>query len=393
MTRGSRHALGLALVAAALLGAGAAGSTRAAEPAWFRIAGAEAGRWSVSAATPDAQSLLVKAVDGGADGKRVTVLYPRPSPAYDIAIAAILGTFRARLPGSVFHIVNYGNKPDAAQRAAMAAEADGTGLIFAMGSEAIAALVETYRGGKLPVVSVCAKDPVQLGQIAGYAVGSGTNFAFTSLNMPVETQLAYLVRLKPQLRNLAILVDEENTSAVETQAKPLARAAAAKGITVVPAGVRHGASAAAELASLVPDAVAAMRRTDPTLDQSLFFLTGSTALFGSLDSVIQAARPVPVVSAVPELVQPGTKGAPLSIGVGFESNARVAALYGVTVITGAAAPGALKVGVVIPPDIVLNISQIQAIGLKLPIAVFEQASVVFDAKGQRVASRDGTAPP
>ena len=31
--------------------------------------------------------------------------------------------------------------------------------------------------GKLPVVTVCAKDPVQLGQMKDYDSGSGNNFA------------------------------------------------------------------------------------------------------------------------------------------------------------------------------------------------------------------------
>ena len=59
-------------------------------------------------------------------------------------------------------------------------------LIFAMGSESTAWLYDRYHGGAIPVVSVCSKDPVQLGQMQNYTSGSKSNFAFTSLNVPVE---------------------------------------------------------------------------------------------------------------------------------------------------------------------------------------------------------------
>ena len=81
-----------------------------------------------------------------------------------------------------------------------------------------------------PVITVCAKDPVQLGQVPAYDKGSGTNIAYTSLNMPTDAQLSYLLQLMPDVRNIAILVDSTNKSSVETQAKPLEEAARKRGI-------------------------------------------------------------------------------------------------------------------------------------------------------------------
>ena len=164
------------------------------------------------------------------------------------------------------------------------------------GSEATAWLYDRYRGGAIPVVSVCSKDPVQLGQMRGYEEGSKSNFAFTSLNVPVEVQMAYVKELSPDLKNLAILVDGKNISAVQTQAEPIAVYARRRGIEVIWAEVKDPANARQELLRLVPDAVRKMRITDPDLSKSLFWLTGSTSVFREIHTINQSSDRVPVVS-------------------------------------------------------------------------------------------------
>ena len=71
----------------------------------------------------------------------------------------------------------------------------------------------------------------------------------------------------------------------------------------------------------------------------------------------------------------------LSIGVSFESNARLAAVYGADILSGRRKPGELKVGVVSPPDIAINFLRAREIGLKIPFSFFEAASFVYDSKG------------
>src|SRR6185503_16681121 len=135
----------------------------------------------------------------------------------------------------------------------------------------VAWLYDRYRKGSIPVVTVCAKDPVQLGQMKDYDTGSGNNFAFTSLNVPVDVQMAYVRELKPDLKNIAVLVDVKNVSAVETQAKPIADYVSKKGVQVIWGSVQNPANARQELAKIIPDAVSAMRKTDPDLSKSLFW--------------------------------------------------------------------------------------------------------------------------
>ncbi len=202
--------------------------------------------------------------------------------------------------------------------------------------------------------------------------------------MPIDVQLAYLLDFKPDLRNMGILVDSKNVSAVRTQARPMQQAAAAQGITVHYLAVQNPANAKEELAKLVAGAVDQMRANDPTLERSLFWITGSTAVFNEIATINAHAGRVPVVSAVPEVVQEGDDSAVLSIGISFESNANLAALYAVDILTGRAVPGRLKVGIVSPPDIAINFRRARQIGLEIPISFFESANYVYDYDGRLV---------
>ena len=253
-----------------------------------------------------------------------------------------------------------------------------------MGSASTAWLWEHYRGGAVPVVSVCSKDPVLLGQAQDYDSGSGTNFAFTSLNMPIEVQMAYVLELTPNLKNLGVLVDSQNISAMQTQAKPISEDARRRGIQVLDLVVQDPEKAESELAELVKSAVATMRKNDPTLDQSVFWITGSTSVFREIGTINANSDRVPVLSVVPEVVRGGDDSAVLSIGISFESNAHLAALYGIEVLENQSKVGELPVGIVSPPDIAINFKKAREIGLEIPFAFFESASFVYDYDGRLV---------
>ncbi len=352
---------------------------------WFALDDRALQHWTVSQPDPaDDRRLLIQRKEALAGPqRRVTVIYPRKSSAYDTAMTAILADFAARQLNVEFLAVNYAT--DAQRGAALLDEArrDGSAMLFAMGSETVDWMYQAHRDIAIPVVTVCAKDPVQLGQMPDYDQGSGNSFAFTSLNPLLEVQIEYLRDLKPQLKNIAILVDAKNASAVETQARPLAEALGRQGLTVLDVTVTEPLQARQQLATLVPQAVAEMRRTDPTLAHSLFWITGSTSVFAEIATITAQSDRVPVLSAVPEVVQAGRDSAVLSIGVSFESNARLAAVYGAEIL-GGRKPGEMKVGVVSPPDIAVNFRRAREIGLKIPFAFFEAASFIYDAEGRPV---------
>lgn len=373
----------VALFAFALL---AAGLARAGEPSfagWFKLAPEVLSNWHLEETPGDPLSLrVVDRQPGAGKVRHVMVLYPRASSAYDIAMSIILSMFQERDIDARFTVVNFNRNDKRGQAALRRAEAEGVDLILSMGSESTAWLYENYNGGRLPVVTVCSKDPVELKQIPDYESGSGGNIAFTSLNMRVDAQFSYLLELRPGLRNIAVLVDSQNKSAVRTQSQPLIRLARERGIGAIEVAVQDATQAASELAAMVPAAVAEMRRTDPELQNSVFWITGSTAVFKEVATINRGADRVPVLSAVPDVVQPDGAGAVMSIGVSFESNAQLAGIYAAQILAGRSRAGELKVGVVSPPDIAVDFRRAREIGFKVPFSFFERASTIYEPTGR-----------
>jgi putative ABC transport system substrate-binding protein len=205
--------------------------------------------------------------------------------------------------------------------------------------------------------------------------------------MPVDVQMAYIKKLKPKLRNIAILVNSKNVSAVQTQAEPMMRYARLRGIRTLNLAIKDPKNAKEELAQLVSTAVAKMRKNDPTLDNSIFWITGSTAVFREIAVINLHADRVPVLSVVPDVVSSGDDSAVMSVGISFESNGHLAAIYGASILAGTTTAGELKVGVVTPPDIAINFRKARDIGLKIPFSFFSRASFVYDYDGKLVRDK------
>ncbi|MFL4999442.1 MAG: hypothetical protein ACJ8DY_03545, partial [Xanthobacteraceae bacterium] len=123
---------------------------------------------------------------------------------------------------------------------------------------------------------------------------------------------------------------------------------------------------------------------DPDLSKSLFWVTGSTSVFLEIRTINENSDRVPVISVVPEIVRAGADTAVMAIGISFESNAHLAAIYGVDILQGRVKAGDLKVGVVSPPDIAISFLKAREIGLRVPFSFFESASFVYDYDGHPV---------
>lgn len=358
---------------------------------WFKILPRALQYWKVVPHKDDGLrvSLVPKDPPKGPLGK-IMIFYPRKSTAYDIATTEILIAFHDKGIPATVEVVNFDRKTPRGNALVDEAERGGYALIFSMGSQSTAWLWKHRRNGKVPIVSVCSKDPVQLGQVKSYDRGSGVNFAFTSLNVLIGVQMAYLRTLKPKLRNIAILVDAKNISAVKTQALPLIEAARPEGIEAFQVAVQDPKKAREELAELIPRAIERMKKTDPGLENSLFWITGSTSVFVEIKTINDHAGKVPVLSVVPEIVQEGPDSAVLSIGVSFQSNAQLAAKYGADIVTGRIKAPRVKVGIVSPPNIAVSFMRAKAIGLQIPFSLFEAADYIYgyDGRPLRIAGRD-----
>ncbi|MEM7566833.1 MAG: hypothetical protein AAF321_06325, partial [Pseudomonadota bacterium] len=170
---------------------------------------------------------------------------------------------------------------------------------------------------------------------------------------------------------------------------PLAEAAEAAGIDPITIAVTAGL----DLTEALPDGVSAarseMQAGDPTLANSLFWITGSTLLFDQVGTILEAAGTVPVLATAPELVTSEGPSPVIAIGVGFVSNADLAAQTALRILEEGADPGDLAVGIVSPPDIALNFAEARRIGLRVPFGFLEAAGTVIDGKGHPVRPGPG----
>lgn len=314
--------------------------------------------------------------------KTIFVLFSKKSSAYNTSLNKIISVLSDKNINIKYIILNYSGDKELGFKAFNLAKQNKVDLFFAMGSKAAGFCFKQFHNPPMPVLSVCAKDPVMLGQMKDYETGSGTNFAFTSLNVPIELQLNYIRQLIPDVKNIAILYAKQNSSAVKTQVVPLEKIAKKEGINILHIEVQEQKNSKAELSVLVPQVVVKLKKSDPNLKNSIFWVTGSTSVFKEIETINKFANKVPVLSAVTNVVKPGDNSALLSIGVSFESNAHIAAIYAYDILANGIKPGTLKVGVVTPPDIAINFKKSREIELKIPFLFFESAGFIYGYNGE-----------
>jgi putative tryptophan/tyrosine transport system substrate-binding protein len=320
--------------------------------------------------------------------KKVMVIISRTvRDTFDPGLSIILTKFLNRGIAADFTVINYQDKNENAAKALEIAQNEKFDLIFSMGSVATAYVHDNFRGKSIPVVTVLAKDPVPLGQMPAYEATSGTNIAYTSVNARLDLQMNYLLQLLPELKNIAIMYERSNQSARETQVEPLRAEAGKRGIGVYDVVVENTANNVAELRDKVPLFVQQMKGSDPTLKNSIFWITGSSYVYRETKLITQLSAEAPVLSVFPDVIK---DGAAVSIGVSFATNSQFASVYAADILQGKVKPGDLPVGVISPPDIAINFQAVKKYGLKIPFSFFESASTIYDYDGNLVR-KDGNA--
>ncbi len=327
-------------------------------------------------------------IDTTDDTQQILFLYTKGHRLFDKAVGQVLSIFLEKSIPVEASIILAG-EDEAVFNALDYAEATGVDLIYTMGSSSTAFIHDNYRNGEIPVVTLLSKDPVLLGQANDYESGSGTNIAYTSVGMPVELQMSYFQTLVPNLKNIVILYDQDNTSTITTQVDPLDIYAKEAGINLI-----HVAAVPTEDGDVTEDlkekmtvSLAKINGLDPKMEESIVLVTGSGSVVAAFGTVNVLAGNVPVVSLFPDLVQEGPVSAVLSVGVSFDSNAILAALYGVQILQENIVPGEMPVGVITPPDVAISFAKAREIGLKIPFAFFESAAFVYDTNGVLVRDK------
>ena len=316
---------------------------------------------------------------------RLMMLIPFKSvAAYSIGVDTVLEVFRQQDIPAEFEIWLYGNDVSIAQEAVDWAEDNDVDLIMPVGSRAAAFMHETYVGGRLPVVTNSAKDPVLLGQMADYQNGSGTNIAYTSNTVPIRLFISYLFQLLPHLKNVGVLYAASNLSAVETQVAPLHALADTFGLTVHDVAVRDGEPLEEDLVSGMERVRLAMLNSDPGLTASAWVVTGSTSVYQRIGLINGLAGRAPVVSTLPDVVRSGDDSAAVSIGINQSTAVQLSAYYAISILTEGTDPGSLSVGVVTPPDLAINFRIARQIGLRIPFRFMEAATFIYNYDGRQV---------
>jgi putative ABC transport system substrate-binding protein len=353
---------------------------------WFSLNPEVYLHWHVAQVPDNPSTLVVKPnwVKESADKKSILIFMPKRSAVYGVAVSTTLNIFKQKNIAADFTIVNFGTIEQYGLDLLEKAKQDNIDLIFSVGSVSTEFIQAHFVGEKIPVVTSASKDPVLLDQTGSYDRGSGTNVAYTSISPPFGTLQTYLLELKPELKNIAILYAERNVSAVKTQVEPMVKIAGELGINVLRYGVIDRDQAREELINLVPRAVSKMRQSDPTLENSIFFITGSSSVYREIAAINEYGGGVMTVATLPDVVQEGDDSAVLSIGAQMQNVANLATLYGTKIINGEAKPGQLEVGIVSPPDIAISFRRLRATGNKIPFNFFELASFIYNYDGKTV---------
>ncbi len=335
---------------------------------------------------------LIPRNQAGTSVRKILFLYTRPNIAFDEAVAQVLSTFRekgvvveANVILSLLGDETEGEK--AGLDALVFAEARNFDLVYSVGSSTTAFIHENYQGGSIPIVSLLSKDPVLLGQMPDYFTGSHTNIAYTSVSVPSELQMTYFLELVPNLYNIIILYEQNNVSTVATQVEPLDAYAVSNNVNVIHVPIIDPEKTRTELEDTLPKVVFQIYHMDPEVKGSILLVTNSGSIVDEFDTVNRIAGKIPVVTLRPELVQEGIESAVLSVGLTFESNAILAAIYGYRILEDGVPPGELPVGVITPPDIAINFAKAREIGLKIPFSFFESATIIYGPDGSLVRGR------
>jgi putative tryptophan/tyrosine transport system substrate-binding protein len=360
---------------------------------WVQLTPQTLANWTLSQDSADGNRFTLTPKNLGSlssPPKRVLVLYTKPLSSFDDTLTAILSVLSAKQVPVTVTLLNFEQKDDRLKAGLAFGEAAKFDLLAPMGSEATQSVHDAYQGGALPTLSLFTKDPVLQGYLKDFNTGSGTNLAYCTNAVPIEEQMTYLRELKGDVKNIAVLYSDTSRSTLEAQVTPLKALATQQGINVLNVVVHSDTNPAPEFNVAVPQAITAMTASDPGLQRSVFWATGTTAVINSIDLLSQLCGNIPMLSVYPELVKEGPGSAILSVGVANVNLGLLDANYMLDILYNGKKPATLKAGVVSPPDLAISFMKSRQIGLEIPFNFFENAGYVYDHNGKVVRSNGQT---
>jgi putative tryptophan/tyrosine transport system substrate-binding protein len=203
----------------------------------------------------------------------------------------------------------------------------------------------------IPIVFVLGFDPVKLGLVASFNKPGGNITGTTVITTELAPKrLELLYDLDPGIRNVAILVNPESTSA-EIEIENLRVAAEKTGRSSIPLKASSASEIDAAFASAVGKARALVVSADP------FFMTRRAQLVG-----LAASRKIPVVYPFREFVDDGGL---MSYGPNLTSAYLRAGLYAGRILKGTK-PSDLAIELPTRFEFVINLKTVKTLGLTMP---------------------------
>lgn len=351
---------------------------------WLKIDESHKDTWSITENTEEFEGKIFRSKEGSSVENRVLILCSKKSSSYILAFNKLLEVVGGKFKETEFIFYNF-NKDNSRASEIMAYELNNNiNLIVAMGSEAMIYSSENLTDIDIPVVTCINKDPVLLGYVDDYISGSETNIAYTSVNVPLNVNIEWLLKFKPELKSMAILYDPDHSSVVKSEVLPLMEFLKSNGISYFDGGIKSGETIKEDIAVTMKNGIAFMRERDPELKDSTFWLTSSTNIFSEMSIISKNAGVVPVASSVPNTVNSSEDSAMLAFGIDRRNSANLAALYINEILSENSTPGELPVGVVTPPDISISFLAAEKVGEKIPFEIFENASFVYGYDGRKL---------
>ncbi|MFT5706401.1 MAG: ABC-type uncharacterized transport system substrate-binding protein, partial [Oceanospirillaceae bacterium] len=246
-----------------------------ADISWMVFSDINKKNWSRQIDNENSSRLFVKPHIEQKDNsaKKILVIVAKKSGSYKLALNKLIDVFFQEKYYANFEVVNIDRSEEVGRQLLEKAQQQGFDLVFTMGSESAALIHKYYKNGPLPVVTSINKDPVALGQVESYKKGTGTNIATTTLNVPIDIQLNYLFQLNPKLKHVVLLYNRNHKQVVATEVKPFRKAMIKQGIRVINVTVDSSDTARVQLENSLPKAMHLLRKIDPTLNNSLVWLT------------------------------------------------------------------------------------------------------------------------
>lgn len=316
----------------------------------------------------------------------VVVLIAKKSSSYITAFNTFLKVMGRHIPDIEVYTYNCNKREDLARDVFEFTRMIDADILIAMGSESTAHAHNHFQGEEIPVVTCVNKDPVLNGQVGDYKSGSGTNIAFTSVNVPMKINTEWLFKAVPDLKSIAILYDPDHTKVVDAEVDPFVEYLESLdmdiGVYKCAIPTLEGEDIKDTIREKLGEAFSYFQGSDPGMNHSVFWLTSSTNIFTELETLSESTRQIPVISSVPDTVGSGLESPLMAIGINRASVAELATQYAIEILKGNILPGELPVGIVTPPDIAINFRTAKRIGFTFPFQLFENARFIYGYEGE-----------